>query len=94
MERQNIYEFSFENSFENLKELPVKEDTYLPIHWVKISSRGNLTIFPDMFEGKSFVQGKTGLCFYFPAYLPLPQFQVLFTDCLVIMIIGDRQNHL
>ena len=65
MIQRNYNEFSFENSFETLKTLPVFENEYLPIQWIKMSSMLRKTIFPDKFKGINFNQGNTGLCFLF-----------------------------
>ena len=65
MIQRNYNEFSFENSFETLKTLPVEEDEYMPIQWIKMSDERGITIFPDKFKGINFNQGETGLCFLF-----------------------------
>ena len=89
--------FTFENSVEKLKILPLNADEYHPIKWLNITSiNAQIKIFPKTFTQDTFNQGNTGLCFlfYFHACLLLPQFLVLFIVYLEIMIIGDRKNHL
>ena len=60
--KKNI--FTFENSVENLKLLPLCEGEYLPIKWVNLSSF-NFKIFPEKFKQETFNQGQSGLCFLF-----------------------------
>ena len=80
-------EFFFENSFEKLKELPVYEDEYSSIQWVKMSSYRNLTIFPDKFEGKNFNQGSTGLCFLFSSLSSIATI-----PSLIYRLFGNNDN--
>ena len=62
-------EFSFENSFETLKTLPVSKindmPINMPIQWIKMSGVRGKTIFPDKFKGINVNQGSTGLFFLF-----------------------------